>query len=106
MATGYSARLPRSCGRRLGCLRCWLWASQRASFITCSIEAFIECRTLKCARQRLVFLTSERDFASAVREFLFRQPTPRLLLFVRRKEFHWRPTHSRARKGERKSLPT
>jgi len=49
MAIEYLVRLRRSSARRHGCPCCWLWDSRQDSFITCSIEASIECLILKFA---------------------------------------------------------
>src|SRR5262245_32829084 len=57
-ATEYSARLRRNSERRLGYQRYSLLASRQDSFTTCSIEASIECRTRKCARQRVASLAT------------------------------------------------
>src|ERR1041384_1227322 len=50
-AIEFSVRLQYNSEARRGCLRCWLWVSPRDSFITCSIEACIECQIRKCGRQ-------------------------------------------------------
>ena len=49
-------RLRRNYERRAGCRHCLLSDSRRDSFITCSIEAFIECRIRKSAQPRAVYL--------------------------------------------------
>src|SRR6516225_7887244 len=58
MAIEYSVRLRYNSEPQPGCLHCWHSGSRQDSFITCLIEASIECRILKCARQHLACLAT------------------------------------------------
>src|SRR6266853_2823379 len=62
MATGYLVRWRRNYERPRGYLCCSLLDLRQDSFITCLIEVFIECRTRRCVRQRLVLLVFRAGF--------------------------------------------
>src|SRR5512132_3692176 len=62
MATEYSVRLRRNYEHPHGCLCCSLSGSRPDLFTTCSTEASIECRTRKCARQRLALFVIPAEF--------------------------------------------
>src|SRR6267378_5705779 len=71
-ATEYLARLRRNYEHPRGYLRCSLLALRRDSFIICLIEVFIECRTRKCVRQRLVLFVFRAEIPKKIDARVFR----------------------------------
>src|SRR5882724_7276553 len=61
-AIEYLVRLRRSSERRSGCPRSSRSDLRRDSFIICSTEASIDCRTRKCARPPLGWLAKATEF--------------------------------------------
>ena len=61
-AIEYLVRLRHSSERRSGCPRSSRSDLRLDSFIICSIEASIECRTRECARQPLAWLAKATEF--------------------------------------------
>src|SRR6266478_2140040 len=66
MATGYLVRWRRNYEHPPGYLCCSLLDLRPDSFITCLIEVFIECRTRRCVRQRLVLLVFRAGFPKKI----------------------------------------
>src|SRR5205807_7963913 len=65
-ATEYLVRWRRNYEHPPGYLCCSLLALRQDSFITCLIEVFIECRTRKCVRQRLVLFVIRAEIPKKI----------------------------------------
>jgi len=107
--SGSSVRLRRNCEPRAGCLRCLLSDSRLDLFITGSIEASIEYRTLKYAQQPVACWTTPAAFPEEDRYASwpwFSLPRFPLFLWCTRKPRLPRRTNNLPRRSTRPDLYT